>query len=169
MSEITNKNLLENINEANKIYSPIDKMIGKQIRVLRNLRGYSQSTIAKAVGVTFQQFQKYESGVNRLYVSRLIDICNFCEISIVDFFHKLIEKIKEDKSHNSIDEKYQESFLYPTFQNKSSVKSNDNTDDFIYEFDSNITSRLLISFKQIKNPALQERVLELVNEMASIE
>ncbi len=53
---------------------PIDIHVGKNIRIFRQAKGMSQSTLAEALGVTFQQVQKYEKGVNRVGSSRLARI-----------------------------------------------------------------------------------------------
>lgn len=53
---------------------PTDLHIGRRIRLRRTLLGLSQQQLAGAVGVTFQQVQKYESGTNRISAARLYDI-----------------------------------------------------------------------------------------------
>ncbi|MGC2856709.1 helix-turn-helix domain-containing protein [Novispirillum sp. DQ9] len=53
---------------------PVDLHIGSRIRLRRVLLGLSQQQVAGAVGVTFQQIQKYESGANRISAARLYDI-----------------------------------------------------------------------------------------------
>ena len=60
--------------------SDFDIKLGQQIRKLRLMRGCSQDEIARNIGVTFQQLQKYERGINRVCVSRLVDICKFFAI-----------------------------------------------------------------------------------------
>ena len=54
--------------------NPIDVYIGQRIRVRRQLLGLSQEALAKKIGITFQQVQKYERGMNRIGASRLWDI-----------------------------------------------------------------------------------------------
>ena len=51
--------------------TPVDVHIGQKIRARRNLLGLSQTELADAAGITFQQIQKYEKGVNRVGASRL--------------------------------------------------------------------------------------------------
>ncbi len=57
-----------------KIASPVDVEVGARIRTRRKLIGLTQIKLAEAVGVTFQQIQKYEKGVNRVGSSRLVRI-----------------------------------------------------------------------------------------------
>lgn len=61
--------------------SNVDVLIGQRIRELRCAKNKSQSAVAGACGVTFQQIQKYENGTNRLSVSRLIEVCKAIDTS----------------------------------------------------------------------------------------
>lgn len=64
----------------------VDKHVGKQLRNRRTLMGLSQESLADAVGVTFQQVQKYERGTNRISASRLYSFSKILDVSI-DFFY----------------------------------------------------------------------------------
>ncbi len=59
-----------------KPVNPIDRNVGARVRMQRMLRGLSQADVGKAVGVFFQQVQKYEKGRNRIGASRLQQIAN---------------------------------------------------------------------------------------------
>lgn len=63
-----------------------DAQIGKQLRFYRKAAGMTQRTLAGKVGITFQQVQKYENGLNRLSVARLYDIAHALQIPIHMFF-----------------------------------------------------------------------------------
>jgi transcriptional regulator with XRE-family HTH domain len=65
--------------------SPLDVHIGGRIRLRRTLLGYSQAKLATAIGLTFQQIQKYEHGSNRIGASRLHQLSRVLEVP-VDFF-----------------------------------------------------------------------------------
>lgn len=65
-----------------------DVQIGKKLREVRQVKNISQATLATAVNITFQQVQKYEKGVNRISASRLIEMCEFLDISPMVFFKK---------------------------------------------------------------------------------
>jgi DNA-binding transcriptional regulator YiaG len=56
---------------AEKRNNPVDSLVGERIRLLRKRRKMSQSDLGQALGVTFQQIQKYENGKNRVGASRL--------------------------------------------------------------------------------------------------
>jgi len=60
---------------------PVDTYIGARIRLRRNLLGISQTELGDRIGVTFQQVQKYEKGVNRIGASRLASICDVLQIT----------------------------------------------------------------------------------------
>ncbi|WP_375414124.1 helix-turn-helix domain-containing protein [uncultured Bradyrhizobium sp.] len=64
----------------------IDRQIGARIRLYRNVRGYTQERLAKAVGITFQQLQKYELAKNRISASRLWEVCSVLRIPIALMF-----------------------------------------------------------------------------------
>jgi transcriptional regulator with XRE-family HTH domain len=67
----------------------IDKRVGQKVRSRRLEIGMSQERLAELLGVTFQQVQKYEKGVNRIAVSRLYDIANALEMPVARFFEGL--------------------------------------------------------------------------------
>jgi transcriptional regulator with XRE-family HTH domain len=64
----------------------VDKLVGRNIRVLRLAKGLSQTELADALGVTFQQVQKYEKGTNRVGSGRLLKISAILGVKITDFF-----------------------------------------------------------------------------------
>tara|TARA_B100001093_G_scaffold472452_1_gene495593 strand:- start:473 stop:883 length:411 start_codon:yes stop_codon:yes gene_type:complete len=65
-------------------------IIGLQLRKIRLMRGRTQSRVSKAVGVTFQQIQKYERGQNAISINIMMKLCEYLEVS-VDFFIKPLE------------------------------------------------------------------------------
>ena len=67
-------------------YNPIDVHVGDRLRTRRTLLGLSQTTLAEAIGLTFQQLQKYEKGSNRISASRLYDLSQILDIDISYFF-----------------------------------------------------------------------------------
>ena len=69
--------------------NPIDIHVGSRVRLRRNLLGLTLQTLAKAVGVTYQQLQKYEWGVNRIGASRLFNLGQVLDVPISFFFDDL--------------------------------------------------------------------------------
>ncbi|MBN8607069.1 MAG: helix-turn-helix transcriptional regulator [Caulobacterales bacterium] len=67
----------------------VDKKIGQRVRSRRLEIGMSQERLAELLGVTFQQVQKYEKGVNRIAASRLYDIASSLEMPAAKFFEGL--------------------------------------------------------------------------------
>lgn len=65
---------------------PVDVAVGNRVRELRTRAGLSQTDLGERLGVSFQQVQKYEKGVNRMGASRLIQICEALKVTIVDIF-----------------------------------------------------------------------------------
>jgi transcriptional regulator with XRE-family HTH domain len=69
--------------------NPIDVHVGARIRLRRTLLGISQEKLAEAIGLTFQQVQKYEKGANRVSSSRLADLANALDVEISYFFQEM--------------------------------------------------------------------------------
>lgn len=68
---------------------PVDVHVGKRIRHRRWMNGTTQQQLAEAVGIKFQQIQKYETGMNRVSASRLWDIAKVLGVKISFFFEGL--------------------------------------------------------------------------------
>ena len=65
---------------------PVDVAVGARIRLARKMRGRSQQALAEAIGVTFQQVQKYESGANRVSASMLARIASDLSVPVAELF-----------------------------------------------------------------------------------
>ncbi len=65
---------------------PIDAYVGARLRQRRTLLGMNQTVLGDAIGVTFQQMQKYENGANRISASRLFDLSRVLDVPIEYFF-----------------------------------------------------------------------------------
>jgi len=74
--------------------SPSDIAIGRRIRALRLERGLSQSELAGHLGLSFQQLQKYEKGVNRVSAGRLQAIASFLDAPVTFFYDGLGERAR---------------------------------------------------------------------------
>ncbi|CAN7739582.1 helix-turn-helix domain-containing protein [Rhizobium leguminosarum] len=71
-----------------KTANAIDSYVGARIRMRRQLLGMSQERLAEQIGVTFQQVQKYEKGINRIGASRLQRIAEVLHTSVSFFFEQ---------------------------------------------------------------------------------
>ena len=71
---------------AGRAPDAVDNLVGRNIRVLRLAKGLSQTELADALGITFQQVQKYEKGTNRVGSGRLLKISGVLGVKITDFF-----------------------------------------------------------------------------------
>jgi transcriptional regulator with XRE-family HTH domain len=67
----------------------IDTHVGKRLRLRRTMMGLSQEAVAKAVGITFQQVQKYEKGANAMNANRLYEFAQFMHVPVAYFFDEL--------------------------------------------------------------------------------
>ncbi len=69
--------------------NPIDVHVGSRVRLRRTLLGMSQEKLGEAIGLTFQQVQKYERGANRVGASRLYDLARVLDVPVSFFFDDL--------------------------------------------------------------------------------
>ena len=74
--------------------STINMQIGRRIRLRRNIKGYSQQKLGGKLGITFQQLQKYERGINRVSAARLYQLAAILNTS-VSYFYENIESNTE--------------------------------------------------------------------------
>jgi len=66
--------------------NPIDVQVGSRVRLRRNMLGLSQEKLGTAIGLTFQQVQKYERGANRIGASRLHELSRVLDVPVSFFF-----------------------------------------------------------------------------------
>src|SRR5471032_1385393 len=69
-----------------KAPNPIDKHVGSRVRMRRMMLSMSQEKLGGALGITFQQVQKYEKGTNRIGASRLQQISHIMQVPVAFFF-----------------------------------------------------------------------------------
>ncbi len=65
---------------------PVDVHVGGRVRLRRVFLGYSQEKLANALGLTFQQIQKYERGANRISASKLYELSRILSVPVTYFF-----------------------------------------------------------------------------------
>jgi transcriptional regulator with XRE-family HTH domain len=95
--------------------------LGKKLRIRRLSLGLTQTKVATAINVTFQQIQKYEKGTNGVSSARLMQISQFLKIPITYFY----EEFKDHKAQDLEGEKSEDlnySFLTKTFANLSKTE-----------------------------------------------
>lgn len=126
---------------------PVDIHVGKRLRSRRTILGMSQEDIGGAVGITFQQVQKYERGLNRIGSSRLYEFATLLGVSISYFFEDFVD----------------------------AVKSNSNVladSEFLFEHESlnnKEVMALVRSYNSINDPKIRKKILSLVKAISSSE
>jgi transcriptional regulator with XRE-family HTH domain len=83
----------------------LDRLIGERVRAGRLALGMSQEHLADCLGVTFQQVQKYEKGVNRIAASRLFAIAVVLKIPIQNFFEGAVWRGRKAEAGKGVDGK----------------------------------------------------------------
>lgn len=125
--------------------NPVDIHVGKRLREARIMRGLSQDRLANEMGVTFQQVQKYEKGLNRIGASRLWDLAQVLGLPVSFFYDRMNESIQA-KSPRNITE----------------LREENPADELIMPGDL----ELVRYFHQIRTPDVARHVLELVRAVA---
>lgn len=131
--------------------NPIDVHVGQRVRVRRTLLGMSQDTLADAIGLTFQQVQKYEKGTNRVSSSRLLDISHVLDTTVSYFFEEMSAGV--------------------TDQTPSMLWHADALPDVDLEKDpmaNRETLEFVRAYYQIPYPAVRKRLAELVKSVAKV-
>ena len=98
--------------------------LGKKLRMRRLSLGLTQTKVAQAINVTFQQIQKYEKGTNGVSSNRLMQLSQFLKVPIIYFFEDF-KDFKEFKDVNSIENSNDDlnySFLSRTFSSLSRIQ-----------------------------------------------
>jgi transcriptional regulator with XRE-family HTH domain len=123
---------------------PTDKHVGNRVRMRRLMLGVSQTTLADALRISFQQVQKYEKGTNRISASRLQQISHFLQAPISFFFEGLL------KSSDN-----------PAKKDGAVLPS-----DIFHFMATSDGLSLATSFPRIRSPHLRRCIVSLVEELA---
>lgn len=135
--------------------SPIDVHVGSRIRLRRTLLGMSQERLGEALGLTFQQVQKYERGVNRVGASRLFDLSRVLDVPISFFFDDMPDSLTT-------------SFGLPSNRRPSGLA--ESADGYGDEtLNRRETLELVRAYYRITDPAVRKRVFDLIKSMGPAE
>ena len=130
---------------AKKAPNPIDKHVGSRVRMRRMMLSMSQEKLGDALGLTFQQVQKYEKGTNRIGASRLQQIAHILQVPVSFFF--------EGAPHSP-------------GSGMSEAPSPAYVADFLATSDG---LSLTKAFMRIKSSKLRRRIVDLVEQIAGID
>jgi transcriptional regulator with XRE-family HTH domain len=135
---------------AKKAPNPIDKHVGSRVRMRRMMLGMSQEKLGDALGLTFQQVQKYEKGTNRIGASRLQQISQILQVPVA-FFFEGAPVIASD---------------YQPASGMQEAPSPAYVSDFLATSDG---LSLTKAFMRIKDAKLRRRIVDLVQQIAGEE
>ena len=134
--------------------SPIDVHVGSRVRLRRTLLGMSQERLGEALGLTFQQVQKYERGVNRIGASRLFDLARVLDVPIGFFFDDMPEAVGGS----------------PLSGARRAMGFADQQDGFEDEtLHRRETLELVRAYYRITDPSVRKRVFELIKSLTPTE
>jgi transcriptional regulator with XRE-family HTH domain len=137
--------------------SPIDVHVGSRIRLRRTLMGLSQERLGEALGLTFQQVQKYERGVNRVGASRLFDLSKVLDVP-VSFFFDDIPGSTPDPAGGVVGSR--RAWGFAETQEGFGAGGND---DMLHRRE---TLELVRAYYRITDPAVRKRVFDLIKSLA---
>jgi transcriptional regulator with XRE-family HTH domain len=123
--------------------NPIDGQVGNRLRLRRMMIGMSQERLGELLGLTFQQVQKYEKGVNRIGAGRLFEISRILNVPISYFYETVVDPASAQAGFAENDQQPVLEF----------VASGDGL-------------QLSLAFMRIKDPKVRKRVLDLVKTLA---
>jgi transcriptional regulator with XRE-family HTH domain len=127
-----------------KAPNPVDQHVGSRVRMRRVMLAMSQTNLGNALGLTFQQVQKYEKGTNRIGASRLQQISHILQVPVAFFFEGAPR-------------------VPGTPQATETAPSPAYVTDFLATSDGLALAK---AFMRIKNAMLKRRIVELVEEIA---
>ena len=134
----------EIVTEAQRSPNPVDLHVGGRVRMRRKVLGVSQERLAEALGLTFQQVQKYERGANRVSASKLYEIARFLAAPVSYFFEGLSD---------------------PAIPGAGAAVS-EGPEQVVHDFLMTPEGLELASaFPRIRRPRLRRRILELVRAL----
>jgi transcriptional regulator with XRE-family HTH domain len=132
---------------AKKAPNPIDKHVGSRVRMRRMMLNMSQEKLGDALGLTFQQVQKYEKGTNRIGASRLQQISNILQVPVEFFF--------EGAPH-----------VAGASRGEGAAPSPAYVSDFLASSDGLALTK---AFMLISDAKLRRRIVDLVEQIATLE
>lgn len=125
---------------------PVDTHVGSRLRQRRALLGMSQTDLANAVGLTFQQVQKYERGFNRISSSRLFEFAKVLDVPVTHFFDGMDASVGTTKRKPG----------RPRAAEKTTESVNTKRE----------TLELVRAYYKIRNKALRAKTLDLIEALA---
>jgi transcriptional regulator with XRE-family HTH domain len=131
-----------------KAPNPIDKHVGSRVRMRRMMLSMSQEKLGGALGLTFQQVQKYEKGTNRIGASRLQQISHILQVPVAFFFEGAPSFHPQTGDGT---------------EGMSEAPSPTYVSDFLATSDGLALTK---AFMEIKEPKLRRRIVDLVEEIA---
>lgn len=93
---------MDKLVELDRGPNPVDRHVGLRIRMRRKELGISQERLAEAIGLTFQQIQKYERAANRVSASKLWELAQALRTNVAYFYEGLVEMGAENLPRESM-------------------------------------------------------------------
>jgi transcriptional regulator with XRE-family HTH domain len=123
---------------------PIDVHVGSRVRLRRNMLSLSQEKLGEAIGLTFQQVQKYERGANRIGASRLMELSRVLDVPVAFFFDET-DPVRAPAIPQGFEESPQEGFDSDPMRKRETLE----LIDAYYEIDDAAVRRRLFDLAKV--------------------
>ena len=130
--------------------NPIDVHVGSRVRLQRMLLGVSQERLGERLGLTFQQIQKYEKGVNRIGASRLFDLAQVLGVPIQFFYDDAPAGQSHTLTSGGMAERSADGYIFDFLNTREGLELNR-------------------AFARISDPKSRRAILDLVRKLAGDE
>lgn len=141
---------------------PIDAHVGARIRLRRMLLRMSQEKLGAALGLTFQQVQKYERGTNKVGASRLYEMSKILRVPIGFFFDDMQGKVEPPASLSFSSGFRESSTGFRAFTSVDSVKTNED----LHILAKRETLELMRAYYRIPDAEVRKRVMDLIKTLS---
>ena len=127
---------------------PVDVHVGQRLRVRRSLLGLSQEKLADSIGLTFQQIQKYERGMNRISAGRLYQFSKILDVPVAYFYDQFAGKSRFTATLGMADNDQEEFTMGDLMQSKETID-------------------LIRAYYSIDNPEISKDIMKFIRSMGN--
>ncbi len=137
----------EGLERGTRRPNPIDIHVGNRVRLQRMLIGISQEKLGERLGLTFQQVQKYEKGINRIGASRLFELSRVLGVPVQFFYEDAPASSAQQSATPGLAERSSDSHVFEFLSSREGLELNR-------------------AFSRITDPKVRKSVLDLVRSLA---
>ena len=131
-----------------RVVPTLSMFVGGRVRLRRMILGLSQEKLGEALGLTFQQVQKYEKGINRIGASRLFELSRVLGVPITYFYEELLDQSSSDQHASGFSESGPDHAIVEFLGSREGIELNR-------------------AYIRISDPKVRRSIVELVRSLAN--